>query len=168
MLKFDQLRANYRIGSNGRGIAPPGFKLDYAKNDKYAEGRPPSLDWHSVNTCATRLSDAITRVDPSFFRGVNAGPKWQEPISSHARKLPMNAGGLAGALRSKLGTPVRVHDRAALMSRRGIIFFDTIDIYPGVSGHISLWDNAHVVDGGEFFPSSPDGHSPLIYFWEIK
>jgi hypothetical protein len=78
------------------------------KDNRYAEGRLANLNWHTVNTCATRLSDAITRVDPNFFHGVAAGPKWHEPIKTGGRYLPMNAGALAGALRHKLGSPILV------------------------------------------------------------
>lgn len=162
MLSFQKLLANYRIASNGRGVAPPAFKMDYAKNDRYADGRPANLDWHSVNTCATRLSDAITRVDADFFQGVAAGPKWHEPIKTGARDLPMNAGALAGALRHKLGHPILAHSRATLLGRQGIIFFDTIQGYSG-TGHITLWDGRSVVDGGDYFD-----HSPRVYLWPVN
>src|SRR5712691_1823634 len=124
-MDFNKLRVNYRLSGSGQGMAPPGFKIDYAKNDRYADGRPPNLDWHSVNTCAVRLSDALTRVDPRFFHGANAGPKWHEPVKSGGRNLPMNAGDLAVALRHKLGKPIQAHTPSVLCRRRGIIFFDT-------------------------------------------
>ena len=161
MLDFNKLRANYRLSGSGQGMSPPSFKIDYAKNDRYAGGRPPNLDWHSVNTCAVRLSDALTRVDQQFFQGVSAGAKWHEPIKSGGRNLPMNAGALAVALRHKLGKPIQAHTRSALSGKKGIIFFDTITGYAG-TGHISLWDGNNVVDGGDYFP-----YSPRVYFWEL-
>jgi hypothetical protein len=162
MLTFDKLLANYSLASNGRGMPPPAFKMDYAKNDRYAGGRPRGLDWHTVNTCATRLSDAITRVDPGFFLGIAAGPRWHEPIRSGGRNLPINAGALAGALRHKLGKPTLVQNRAALFGSRGIIFFDTIRGYSG-TGHITLWVMRSVVDGEDYFD-----WSPRVYFWPLK
>jgi hypothetical protein len=33
MLDFITLRANYRVSGSGQGMAPPRFKIDYAKND---------------------------------------------------------------------------------------------------------------------------------------
>jgi hypothetical protein len=142
-------------------MAPPGFKIDYAKNDRYADGRPLNLDWHLVNTCAVRLSDALTRVDPQFFHGVNAGAEWHEPIKSDGRNLPMNAGALAIALRHKIGKPIQVLTPSVISGRRGVIFFDTITGYAG-TGHISLWDGNGVVDGGNYFP-----YSPRVYFWQL-
>jgi hypothetical protein len=165
VLSFHRLLANYRLCSGQLGIPvgmpPPAFKMDYAKNNRYAVGRPAGLDWHDVNTCATRLSDAITRVDPNFFHGVFAGPKWHEPIKTGGRYLPMNAGALARALRHKLGAPIRVYSPRSLTGRRGIIFFDTISGYGG-TGHISLWNADHVVDNEEFFD-----RSPRVYFWPV-
>src|ERR1035441_1454912 len=155
MLDFDKVRANYRLSGSGQGMPPPGIKMDYAKNDRYADGRPPNLDWHLVNTCAVRLSDAITRVDSHFFHGVNSRAEGHEPIKTGSRNLPMNAGALAVALRHKLGKPVLVLTPSILLGRRGIIFFDTITGYAG-TGHISLWDGNTVVDGGNYFPRSEE------------
>ena len=162
MLSFQKLLANYRLASNGRGMPPPAFKMDYAKNNRYAEDRPANIDWHSVNTCATRLSDAITRVDPNFFHGVTAGPKWHEPIERGGRNLPMNARALAGALRYKLGPPIIAKSRTTLAGRRGVIFYDTITGYAG-TGHISLWDGGAVVDGGDYFE-----YSTRVYLWPLN
>jgi hypothetical protein len=81
-------------------------RVDFCKNhfpsQGFLVGAPVD---HLVNTCAVRLSDAITRVDPGFFRAVSAGSTWHEPIRSGGRYLPVNAGRLARALTARLGHP---------------------------------------------------------------
>ena len=107
----------------------------------------------SPNTCAVRLAYALHQVDKNFFKDVKAPLEWYG--------LPTRASDLAVVLNRKLFPCTRV-TRPLVGGRRGIIFFDTIRGFGG-TGHISLWDSDKVVDGGDYFESSP-----RAYFWQLS
>ncbi len=130
--------------------APPGFETFCAKHNN-----------PKPNTCAIRLASALQKNEPKFFDGQTpkSGVVWSG--------LPTRAADLAIILNATLGKAQTVKnqrtalDRTRLAGKPGIIFFDTLKESDG-SGHISLWDGAKVVDGGEYFD-----RSPRIYFWSL-
>jgi len=131
------------------------------------------------NSCATRLSDALTRVDPGFFVGhpIASIHQFQANQSSgkyvpdggevgfryvpveRSRTLNANAAGLAQTLRRKFGGG-QVVTKAAKPKSSGIIFFSAAP-GGGVSGHITLWTGERSVDGGEYWDW------PKIEFWAL-
>ena len=114
------------------------------------------------NTCAIRLSAALHHADNGFFDGIEfpAGYGWK-PIGVE-RELATRAASLAKIIGNKWGQGKLVKGKSEIAGKRGIVFFDTITDSK-VTGHVSLWDGAKVVDAGDYFEKSA-----RVYFWELE
>jgi hypothetical protein len=117
------------------------------------------------NTCAIRLSTALHQADGGFFEGIKFPPGYGwKPIVPGVpeREVATRAANLAKIISNKWGQGKLVKDKSEIAGKHGIIFFDTIT-GSKVTGHISLWDGAKVVDAGDYFDKSA-----RIYFWELE
>lgn len=138
--------------------------------------RQTGPDYH--DTCAVRLADAITRVQPDFFAGAKI-ERWPEKIPTghyvpsadrtvglrfepapRKRSLPIRAGEIKDYLNSKFGVGRVIKSGSEISGLRGIICFEHIPGYSG-TGHISLWDGQAVVDQGEYWGST------RVWFWSL-
>jgi len=137
-LTYEKLASKYKT-------SPPEGFLEFSRQNGVEK----------PNTCAVRLSFALSGSVDGFFGDVDAqsGVQWKD--------LPTRADDLAIILNGKIGNAKKV-SKDDLKEKHGIIFFDTIQGFPG-SGHISLWNGQKVVDGGDFFE-----RSPRVYFWLLK
>jgi len=138
MVSYSALSNNYSFS------APKGFRQFMRKHGIF-----------HANTCAVRLAYALFLSDKSFFGDVtvSSGVEWYG--------LPTRADDLAKVLNNKVGKARLTHSLNTLKDKKGIVFFDTIVGFEG-TGHISLWDGAEVVDGGDY-----SKNSPRAYFWEL-
>jgi hypothetical protein len=133
------------------------------------------------NSCAVRLSDALTRADPSFFVGQDiprnhrfvasrSAGKYMESDDAVGQKfvtvekkrvLAANAAGLARILDAKLANGRDVTSNA-LPTETGIIFYE-FGPGQGASGHITLWEDGRPLDWGDWA-----GECVRIRFWPIR
>ncbi len=159
-----------------------GQKLIFEKVYQHYKTFPPLLFKETgpnyKNTCAVRLADAITRVVPDFFESSKL-ESWHDKIPtghyvpsenplvrlkfqsvSSNRDLPIRAGDIADYLEKRLGAGIIVSSKQFIERKKGIIFFKWIPGYGG-TGHITLWDQDHCVDGGEYWESKQ------VKFWKL-
>jgi hypothetical protein len=108
-----------------------------------------------INTCGIRLSYAMFKAEPLFFKDKVA------PSKLEWYGLPTRADDMAIMLSKYVVKPRRVSKISDIKGKRGVIFFDTIKDFSG-SGHISLWNGTAVVDGGNYFHKSP-----RVYFFDL-
>jgi hypothetical protein len=137
------------------------LKQYYSVKTKDGRCRPVLIGF-SGNSCAVRLSDALTRIKPQFFDGVDIPREhlWKERIPTGRyvptedprvklkfeqapapRILPANAKTLAEALTQVLGPGESIRSIGEVRDKHGIIFFR--GPLGEASGHISLWDLNH-------------------------
>ena len=133
---------------------------------------------HLNDSCAVRLSYAISQVDPKFFNAGVRGATWQQPISirnpntrrqervRHPPRLPINARQLANDLDRIIGKRTQFSGRMPRSS--GIIFFNKLWNYSG-SGHISLWDGSRntVVDLDNETAKDFFTRAVRVEFWQL-
>jgi hypothetical protein len=158
-------------------------QLLYASVEEHYKKFPP-LGFRETgpeyfNTCAVRLADALTRVQPTVFAGTKRVATWPEkhPTGHYVRsgdsavslkfeaapqnrRLPIRAGDLKVLLEEVLGDGAVVTSPSTIAGKKGIICFEHIPGYGG-TGHISLWDGGKVVDGVAPWRAKP------ISFWGL-
>jgi hypothetical protein len=143
--RYSEIAQHYRLE------APKGFVEFCATNNN-----------PKPNTCAIRLSAALHQADGAFFEGTKFPPGYGwKPITAE-RELATRAASLAKVISNKWGQGKLVKEKSEIAGKRGIVFFDTIT-ESKVTGHISLWDGAKVVDAGDYFDKSA-----RVYFWELE
>jgi hypothetical protein len=114
------------------------------------------------NTCAIRLSAALHKTDPAFFEGTTFPPGYGWKPLDADRELATRAASLGKIITQRWGEPKLIKQKTEITGKRGVLFFDTITDSK-VTGHVSLWDGAKVLDAGDYFEKSA-----RIHFWELE
>jgi hypothetical protein len=114
------------------------------------------------NTCAIRLSAALHQTDKTFFNDTTFPPGYGWKPIGVDRELATRAASLAKIITRNWGEPKLIQQKTDITGKRGLLFFDTIRDSK-VTGHVSLWDGAKVLDNGDYFAKSA-----RIHFWELE
>ena len=143
--RYSDLAQNYSLE------APKGFVEFCATNNN-----------PKPNTCAIRLSAALHQTDKTFFNDTTVPPGYGWKPIGVDRELATRAASLAKIITQRWGEPKLIKAKTEITGKRGLLFFDTIRDSK-VTGHVSLWDGAKVLDAGDYFEKSA-----RIYFWELE